>query len=68
MTIALSGTHRIGKPVFLNEGQIRERRAMIESEYGSERSLKNKRRRGILKWDEAQALRDLENLDFLAGN
>ncbi|MGJ0655910.1 hypothetical protein [Bifidobacterium catenulatum] len=69
MTAALASpqARRIGKPIMLTLGEIREQRDTIERTFGTRESLEDKRDIIGLTLDERIALRNLEDLDYLEG-
>ena len=58
-------THIIGKPVMLSDRDIRERRKVLEQQYGSEATLRRKQARGAISTDEPLALRRFDDLNYL---
>ena len=60
-------THIIGKPIMLSDRDIRERRKVLEQQYGSEATLRRKQARGAISTDELLALRRFDDLDYLEG-
>lgn len=67
MSIATPSAHRIGKPIMLSKTDIKKQSSEIENEFGDYASLHRKQNLGIISWEEAIALQELENLRFLAG-
>ena len=58
-------THIIGKPIMLSDRDIRERRKVLEQQYGSEATLRRKQARGAISTDEPLALRRFDDLNYL---
>ena len=58
-------THIIGKPVMLSDRDIRERRKVLEQQYGSEATLHRKRMRGTISGNEPLAFRRFDDLNYL---
>ncbi|PKU89294.1 hypothetical protein CQR48_1004 [Bifidobacterium thermophilum] len=59
--------HTIGKPVMLSDRDIKERRKVLEQQYGSEATLRRTQMRGTISGDELLALRRFDDLDYLEG-
>lgn len=58
---------KVGPPIMLTLEEIDERRKRIEARYGTRRELEFKLDLIGLSLEERNALRELKNLDYLAG-